>query len=164
MQVISSEWEDYYYCEGKEQCFLNESYSRRSVWLSYFFQKFKMTLFWSCEPTQHENSNVYEENTNLWKIPICEAELQSHCTLLFPKSPLLSSLTYSFALIQSWKQRRSWLWEGSLQNAKVSYLQMDINMANKGYQIIFGATEKLPEINLLRCLFDLFCRSEYAHI
>ena len=65
------------------------------------------------------------------------------------------------------------MWEGSLQNAKVSYLQMDINMANKGkvlankgYQIIFGATEemKLPEINLLRCLFYLFCRSEYAHI
>ena len=97
-----------------------------------FSSKFKITLFLSCEPTQHENSNVYEENTNLWKIPICEAELQSHCTLLFPKSPLLSSLTYSFALIQSWKQRRSLLWEGSWQNAKVSYLQMDINMANKG--------------------------------
>ena len=131
--------------------------------LSDYHISFK-SLKWSCfDLVNPPNMRIA---MFLRKIPICEAELQSHCTLLFPKSPLLSSLTYSFALIQSWKQRRSRLWEGSMQNAKVSYLQMDINMAKKGYQIIFGATEKmkLPEINLLQCLFYLFCRSEYAHI
>ena len=157
-------------------------FSRVCLIIIFFLQSLKSPCFYLVNPPNMRIAmfmrkipicGKFVENTNLWKIPICEAQIQSHCTLLFPKSPLLSSLTYSFALIQSWKQRRSLLWEGSLQNAKVSYLQMDINMANKGkvlankgYQIIFGATEKmkLPEINLLRCLFYLFCRSEYAHI